>query len=112
MLPPTRVGNPPAVKISPVKRSRRSFPVRPGDGHNRPRQKLRRQFNLADHGLAHGPRLHQHRRIHGDPRAHHNQILPAKRALAVPAGLDRDAVIEQRRESHCAAHLHSWCRKP
>ena len=78
-------------------RRRRSLPVRPSNRHNRPRQKLRRQFNLANHRLAHGPRLHQHRRIHRNPRTHHNQILPAKRALSVPARLDRNPMIEQRR---------------
>src|ERR1700728_3799683 len=75
-------------------RSRRSLPIRTGNRHNRSWQKLRRQLNLADHWLAQRPCLRQQRRVHRNTRAHHNQILSAKGALAVPAGLDRNPMIE------------------
>ena len=97
MFPPTSVGSPPASQNLARQCRRRSFPVRPSDSHNRPRQKLRRQFNLANHRLAHGAGLHQHWRIDGNPRTDHNQILPTKRPLAMPARLDGNSVIEQRR---------------
>ena len=78
-----------------AQRGRGGLPVRSSNCHNWPRQKLRRQFNLADHRLAQRPRLQQRRRVHRNSRAHDNQILPAKRALAVPAGFHRNSVIEQ-----------------
>ena len=56
------------------------------------------QLNLADDCLAQGPGLNQHGRIDGNARAHHDQILPAKGTLAVAAGFDGDAVIEQQRD--------------
>ena len=72
--------------------------VRSGDRDDGAGQKLRRQFNLADHRFAESTRLHQRRRIHRHAGADHDQILSAKRAVAVAAGLNRDAVIEQHRD--------------
>ena len=98
MFPPTSVGSPPAVRISPVSVVVVVFPFDPVMATIGSRQKLRRQFNLANHRLAHGAGLHQHRRIDGNPRTDHNQILPTKRPLAMPARLDGNAMIEQRRD--------------
>ena len=77
----------------------------------RPGQKLRREFDLADHGLAQRARLHQRRRIHGNSGTDHDQILPAERALAVPAGLDGDAVIEQHGNFVAQVRRRSWCQR-
>ena len=41
--------------------------------------------------------LHQGRGVHRNAGADHDQILPAESTLAVAAGFDRDAVIEQHR---------------
>ena len=43
-------------------------------------------------------RLHQRRRIDRNARADHDQVLSAKGALAVAAGFDRDAMVEQHRD--------------
>ena len=77
------------------KRGGSGLAVRSGDGHDRAGQELRRKFDLANHRLAEGPRLHQRRRIHGHAGAYHDQVLASKSAVAMPAGLHRDAVIEQ-----------------
>jgi hypothetical protein len=57
---------------------------------------LRRQFDFADHRLSQVARLHQLRRIDRHTRAHHDQILPAKGAVAVAAGFDRDPMLQQK----------------
>ena len=48
-------------------------------------------------GSPSGAGLHQRRRVHRNAGADHDQVLSAKSALAVSAGFDRDAVIEQDR---------------
>ncbi len=65
MLPPTSAFNPPAASISPINVVVVVFPFDPVMADNRPRQKRRRQFNLADDRLPQRPRLDDGRGIHG-----------------------------------------------
>ena len=95
MLPPTSAGNPLARNDLAGQGRGRGLAVRSGDGHDWPGQELRGEFDFADHGFAKSARLHQRRRVHGNARTDHDQVLSAKRALAVASGFDGDAVIEQ-----------------
>ena len=83
--------------ISPARVVVVVFPFDPVIATMVPRQKLRRQFDLADHRLAQSTRLHQRRRVYRHARADHDKVLPAKGALAVSAGFDCNAVVEQHR---------------
>ena len=71
------------------------FAVRAGDRDDGAGQKLGGQFKFADDRFADDARLHQLRRIEGHARANHDQILIAEGAVAVAAGFDRDAVLEE-----------------
>ncbi len=111
MLPPTSVGNPPAATISPASAVVVVLPFEPVMATMLPGKKLRRQLDFADHGFAARARLHQRRRIHRNARADHDQILFLEGALAVAAGFDRNAVIEQQREFPCRTGQVAWCRR-
>ena len=78
-------------------RGSRGLAIRTSDGHNFLRQKSARQFDLADHGFAQGAGLDKRWRIHRNPGAHHDEVLSPECTLAVSAGLNRDAMIEQNR---------------
>ncbi len=67
-----------------------------GDGEDVSLEKPRRQLDFADDGNALRARLLQLRHVAGHARADHDQVLVAEGALAVPAGLDRNAFVEER----------------
>ena len=60
-----------------------------------PGQELRGEFDFADDGFAERAGLHQRRRVHGNAGADDDQVLSAEGALAMAAGFDGDAMIEQ-----------------
>ena len=71
------------------------LPLAPVMATIEPGQKLRRQFDFANDRLSQISRLHQLRRIDRHTRTHHNQVLPAKSAVAMAASFNRDAMLQQ-----------------
>ena len=61
-------------------------------------KKLRGEFDFADYRLSQVARLHQLRRIGRHTGAHDDEVLPTKRAVAVAAGFDRDAMLQQEQD--------------
>ena len=59
-------------------------------------EEARSQFEFADDGQAEALDLHQFRRVERDAGADDDQILTAEGEQAVAAGLDHDALFEQR----------------
>ena len=74
----------------------RGLAVGAGDGDDLALQEARRQFDFADDGNAALARLHQLRHVEGHAGADDDQVLIAEGALAMLAGFDPDAVVEQR----------------
>ena len=79
------------------KRGGGGFAIGAGNGNDPPRQKLSRQFDLANDGLARYASLHR-QRVHGDAWADHDQVLAVESTLAMFTGFNRDAVVEQYRD--------------
>ena len=87
------------------------FSVRSGDGDDRAWQGIWAASSISPiTGSPSSARLHQRRRVHGNARADHDQVLSAESALAVAAGFDCDAVIEQDVESLRELVLRTWYR--
>ena len=59
---------------------------------------MRRQLQLADNRQAEFPNLRQLRRIDRNARTHDDQILPPEGQQPMPARLDRNPFIDQRRD--------------
>jgi len=96
MLPPTSVGNPAAVMISPVSEVVVVLPFEPvmatmGPGRNCAAS------SISPITVSPRARACTSERVHGNAWADHDQILAAKSAVAVASGLDGNAVIEQHR---------------
>src|SRR5579872_5032861 len=105
-------------------RGRGSLPVRPCNRNHRTWQKLRRKLDLPYHALAERARMHQRRRIHGNSRAHYDEILASKCAIAMSSSLDGDPVVEKNwdliaqfitalcvgNSDLCPMRLHEKCR--
>ena len=110
MLPPTSALRPPAARISPARVVVVVLPFEPVMATMFALQKSRRQLDFADHGNAERARLHQLRHVERNARADDDQVLIAKCALAVLAGFNADAVVEQQQESparSCSSDLAS-----
>ena len=109
MLPPTRVGMPAALRISPTSEVVVVLPLDPVMARVLP---LRKRAASSSSPMTGRPKLRtcdQFRRIERDAGADHDQVLAAKRQQAVAAGFDIDAFIEQRGdilgERLCAADI-------
>src|SRR5205807_5089081 len=68
-----------------------------GNGNDAAFKKAARQFNLANDRYTQSARLLKLGLVGRDTGADHDQVLIAEGALAVAAGLDRDAPIQQER---------------
>ena len=97
MLPPTSVLRPPAAMNFAGERRGRGLAVRAGDGDDAAFQKARCQFDFADDRNAARARMDELRHVERHARADDDEVLIAEGALAVLAGFDADAVIEQHR---------------
>jgi hypothetical protein len=89
---------PPPQQDLPGKSGRCSFTVRSGDGDNAALEVTRGEFDLADDLDAELAGLGEARRIYRDAGADDDQVLVAESALAMNAGLDRNALIQQLRD--------------
>ncbi len=76
----------------------RGFAVRARDRQHLAAQIMSRQLQLADNRQPEFPHLGQLRRIDWNPRTHNDQILPPEGQQAMPARLDRNSFIDQRRD--------------
>ena len=68
--------------------------VRSGNGQRAALEEPRRQFQFTDHRQPKALHLRQFGRIQRHARAHHDQVLAAKRQQPVPAGLDHNAFVQ------------------
>ena len=94
MLPPTRTGSLAAARISPASEVVVVLPLAPVMAAMAGAE-TGCQLDFADYFFAEIARLDQLRGIEGDAGADYDQVLAAKGAVAVAAGLDGDSVLEE-----------------
>jgi len=59
---------------------------------------LGRKFDFSDNRLSKAARLRQLRRVEGHAGADYDQVLSVKGAVAVAAGFDGDAMLQQEQD--------------
>ncbi len=96
ILPPTRVGSPAALRISPTSVVVVVLPLEPVIGQDLSLEEARGQLQLADYGQPEAAHLNQFRRVQGNARTDHDEVLASKGQQPVTTGLDVDAFFEQR----------------
>jgi hypothetical protein len=96
MLPPTSVGRPAASRISPSSVVVVVLPLEPVMASILALEEARGQFQLADDRQAEALHLRQLGRVQRHAGADDDQVLAAEGEQAVAAGLDHDALFEQR----------------
>ncbi len=74
----------------------RGLAVRTGNGDDLALEETRRQFDFAYHRRAFAPGPRQLRQVRRHSGADDNEVLVPEGALAVLAGFDRDALVQQR----------------